>query len=894
MRPFKAILAASVALLMTSVSAWSASPKVQEAVLYVSAPAEIVASVASAGPKASFDLPKFLVANSVQATQGGASLSAVLQPVYAPAKGNQPRERLRYQARVPKARPGAPVQLRFRTGGLSWTPAMSLQFSAQQAHLQVQASLTNKAIDLAGAKLQLMSGRVASARESSESFADFSDYQWYADMMADYGRAGELDQGALHVMADLPAPDLPVGSTRQVPLISADVTASRTYRWDTRPAPGGRDLSESPPVQRAQAVYSFANTTGNALPEGKVAVSEGSTAVGDGYLAWTKAGDTAVIAVSSVRGLTVRRREETMPRPQTWDTQHKITLEVESTREDPLTVRLAEHLRNPYDYDSDTEQRPTYEFSLQPDVGKKDVFTWNLPVPAKGKAEVTYSYAEAIDLRPLRFIEIAPDDSPQEHQYLVESDRAAVQAVKDAWQQRIRRIQAGGHITYRLPVPANVMQSDVIVAGANTLRISLASDANGKPGPFKVVADLVAIAGRSVDDTSNYDSYTFDLAPFLGASRVAYVRLDNPSGGEAFFAWVQAYRVPEGFASRGHEYAVGDATAPVASTPAVAAPPPASIGPRRILFSFLPGTPDEESHIYLDRGYRDSQVVPEFQARTTYLDQRVTYSFAIPLDVSGADFIVDAWGGFAVAVAPDAGGAPGEFHEELNSISLLGWTDHQGRSRRQYGVDLTPYLKNSPSRTVYVDIYSADPTTGWAMAAWSRIEVAALDDAEQSHLGYIRRQTDAQMKREHDRSLLNIRANDKGADVPYVYEDHGSQPEPHSRVVEGNAEVTYRLPLKPDYRGARLLVWVLGDSLVSYAIDDHGKPGAFTDLFRARDKRNQSAIETFTNPDHAEIGLTSQMLDSGAIYVRIRDAAPDQPNGSQIHALSIERPIPGS
>ena len=871
MRPFKAILAASVALLVTSPAAWSASPKVQEAVLYVSAPAEIVASVSSAGPKASFDLPKFLVANSVQATQGGASLSAVLQPVYAPAKGNQPRELLRYQARVPKARPGTPVQLRFRTGGLSWTPAMSLQFSAQQARLQVQASLTNKAIDLAGAKLRLMSGRVASVRDSSAGLSDFPDYEWYADMMADYGRAGELDQGALHAMAEFPAPDLPVGSTRQVPLISADVTASRTYRWDTRPAPGERDLSESPSAQRAQAVYSFANATGKALPEGKVAVSEGSTAVGDGYLAWTKAGDTAVIAVGSVRGLTVRRREEATPRPQTWDTQHKITLEAESTREDPLTVRLAEHLRNPYDYSSDAEQRPTYEFSLQPDIGKKDVFTWNLPVPAQGKAEVSYSYAQAIDLTPLCFIEIIPNDSPRERQYLVESDRAAVQAVKNDWDQRIRRIQAGGHITYRLPVPANVAHADAVVSGANTLRISLASDANGKPGPFKVVADLVAIAGRSLNDASNYDSYTFDLTPFLGASHVAYVRLDNPSGGEAFFAWVDAFRVPEGYPSRAHEYAAGDA--------------PAAAAPRRVLFSFLPDTPDEEKSKFLDRG----TVVLE-RARVAWVDKRMIYSFTIPPDATGADLTVDAWGSVILAVASDAGGTPGEFHEEINIPQLFGRKVYLDQNKQDYPVDLTPYLKDNPSRTVYVALCSADPTTGWGTAAWRRIEVAALDDAEQARLARLRRQMDIFVKDDRARYPLDLRTNSKEAEEPYLYEDRGSHLEPVGRLLEGNAEATYRLPLKPEYRGDRVLVWVLGDFLVSYAIDDHGKPGAFTDVIRARDKYDQKTVEEHAGVPVVTIDLSQPMLDSGAIYIRIRDGAPDLPGAVQIHQLSIIRP----
>jgi hypothetical protein len=836
---------------------WPASVKVQEAVLYVSAPAEVMASVTLAGPSAHFDLPKSLVPNSLQATQGGTNLSALLQPVYAPAKGQRPRELQRYQARVPGARAGTPVQLRFRAGGLSWTPAMSLQFSAQQAHLQVQASLANQALDLTGAKLQLMSGRVAGAQDALSRVSDYPGYDWYEDMLSDYGRtASEEDRGALHAVTELPASDLPVGSTRQVPIISADVAASRTYRWDTHLARGERDLSESARPERAWAVYSFPNATGSALPEGKVTVSEGATAVGDGYLARTPAGQTAVIAVGSVQGLTVRRAEESKPEPKTWENRKTVKLQVESNRAEQVTVHVTEHLQSDREYRREDKTKPVFEFSQQPQIGEEGKFVWDLPVPARGEATLTYSYGESIELTALWILRITPDDGLGERQCIFESDRSPVQLVKDTGGERIRRIQPEGHITYRLTVPSNVPRADLMVGGGNTLRVSLAPEVNGKPGAFTVVADLAAIAGRPVNDASNYSNFTFDLTPYLGENHVAYVRLDNPQGGEAFFAYVDVYRVPEGFSSGGHEYPVGEAAASAPS------------GPRRVLFSFYPGTAEEEKSMLLNRG-----TVVVDKARAAFMSNRMIYSFTVPPNVTGADFIVDAWGSFILAVAGDAGGTPGEFHEEVNIPKLFGRKAYGEESKQDYPVDLTPYLKENPSRTIYVALYSADPTTGWGVAAWRRVEVAALDDTEQARLARLRRQLDLFVKDDRARYPLDLRTNSEEAERSYLYEDRGSHVQPVGRILEGDAAVTYRLPLKPEYRGHQVRVWVLGDFLVSWAADDHGKPGAFTDVLRARDKYDQRTIEEHVGVPVVAIDLSQPMLDSGAIYIKIRDGA---------------------
>jgi len=304
--------------------------------------------------------------------------------------------------------------------------------------------------------------------------------------------------------------------------------------------------------------------------------------------------------------------------------------------------------------------------------------------------------------------------------------------------------------------------------------------------------------------------------------------------------------------------------------------------PRRVLFSFLPRTPAEEECIYLNRG-ADRGV--ESQARIAAIHQKMIYRFTIPPDVTGADFIVEGWGNFAVDVARDAGGGPGEFHEELNTIKLFGRKVYDSRPG-YYGIDLTPYI-DSPSRTVYVAIHAADPTTGWAWAVWRRIEVAALDDTERANLARLGRRVDALVWEERARHPFDLRTNSNEAEAPYLYRDQGSELQPPARIVNGAAEVIYRIPLKQEYAGASLLVYTLGDFLVSYALEDHGRPGRFADVLRARDVHTDQVIEEHGGVPPVPIDILEAMLDSPAIYVRIRDGAPDKPGGVEIHTLSI-------
>lgn len=178
-------------------------------------------------------------------------------------------------------------------------------------------------------------------------------------------------------------------------------------------------------------------------------------------------------------------------------------------------MRVVEHRRGrfEYGYSDEGEAQPTYEFSQQPQTGKKDVFTWDLPVATRGQAAVTYSYLAPMDTTPFRMIAFEPDDSPRERSYLVEAPHTSVGVGEEGG--RYRKIQSDGYILYRFPIPADVQRADLRVWLGQAFRVSLAPEVNGKPGAYTVVADATAIAGRVVRDNSNRSSYTFDLSPFL-------------------------------------------------------------------------------------------------------------------------------------------------------------------------------------------------------------------------------------------------------------------------------------------------------------------------------------------------------------------------------------------
>ncbi len=193
-----------------------------------------------------------------------------------------------------------------------------------------------------------------------------------------------------------------------------------------------------------------------------------------------------------------------------------------------------------------------------------------------------------------------------------------------------------------------------------------------------------------------------------------------PAG--AFLRSAEVVRIPEGFATRAPKYPTTSPDGAKAETPTPQ---------RRALFSFSSFTEAEKPFIYEDTKTWLQDLLWPDRVRVADVDQRIVYVFTIPSDVQSADCTIKVGNQFVIAVAADKDGKPGPFREEINTIALLGHKVFLGENNREYTVDLTPYLKDNPSRRVYIAIYDADPTDGCG-AAIARVAVAVLDDAERA------------------------------------------------------------------------------------------------------------------------------------------------------------------
>ncbi len=195
---------------------------------------------------------------------------------------------------------------------------------------------------------------------------------------------------------------------------------------------------------------------------------------------------------------------------------------------------------------------------------------------------------------------------------------------------------------------------------------------------------------------------------------------------------------------------------PAAATQGAAEAAPGALPTsRRVLYQFNVFTPEEEKCIYSNEGTWKLQMQPT-AARIGDLKQRIIYRFTIPVDVPGAVLYLDLKNNFAVGVAKEQDGKPGEFHEELNAIKWLGRRCFNADNAHEQVVDLTPYLSGNPSRTVYVALYSSNPEGGWGLML-SRVEVAALDADEQTHVDRLRRALAELVERDQKRYRLNFR-----------------------------------------------------------------------------------------------------------------------------------------
>jgi hypothetical protein len=105
-----------------------------------------------------------------------------------------------------------------------------LRLTSAEGRFQTQASITNTALDLTGARLRLMSGYVGGVG---------LDYDAYSQAMADLGRSfSPASEGGLHLVAELPSTDVPKGGIRQVPLRSAGACYLKIADADPSNPPG--------------------------------------------------------------------------------------------------------------------------------------------------------------------------------------------------------------------------------------------------------------------------------------------------------------------------------------------------------------------------------------------------------------------------------------------------------------------------------------------------------------------------------------------------------------------------------------------------------------------------------------------------------------------------------
>jgi len=392
-----------------------------------------------------------------------------------------------------------------------------------------------------------------------------------------------------------------------------------------------------------------------------------------------------------------------------------------------------------------------------------------------------------------------------------------------------------------------------------------------------------------VRDSSNRSTLTFDLTPFISkTSRAVYLLIDDPeltAGGAG--AWVThavVLRVPEGYASRAPKYSVGEQmiAAGVAAGKAVAAaaPAPSPIAPvtppttappaaeRKVLLAFTPYTRQEEEAIYYESGtlhYADGKAVEA--------EGRLIYAFTIPPDVPAATCVVEAGNMFALLVARDDGGKPGPYTEELNALKIVGRKVRNLENRLSYTIDLTPYLKDNPSRTVYLAVR---PAMQYAGAAVFHVEVAALDDAERAQIERRQRRLDAFLREDRDRYQLLFYTNGSAEEAAYLYEDQGRPYGATGRTASGNEYLIYRLPLNEKMGGSQICALIHNTFLVTMALEENGKPGAFREAARGASSMM--------------LDITSAMIAAGAVYLKFQFPRPQDPGGIVIEEISIRRP----
>ncbi len=252
-----------------------------------------------------------------------------------------------------------------------------------------------------------------------------------------------------------------------------------------------------------------------------------------------------------------------------------------------------------------------------------------------------------------------------------------------------------------------------------------------------------------------------------------------------------------------------------------------------------------------------------------------------------ADCTIKVANQFVIAVAADKDGKPGPFREEINTIALLGHKVFFGENNREYTVDLTPYLKDNPSRRVYVAIYDADPSDGCG-AAIARVEVAALDEAERTRWQAAQKQLDQYLAEER-RMVFYVLPDGSKGEAPYLYDAGGSQPQALSRFLDDRTYVVYRLPMRKEGLGRSWFVTLRGDFVISLASEVDGRPGEFHPITRAKDIYGEDLVQRGRNVTTKPVDVTDALVAAGACYVKIADASPEAAPGVTVMRIGLKQ-----
>jgi hypothetical protein len=294
----------------------------------------------------------------------------------------------------------------------------------------------------------------------------------------------------------------------------------------------------------------------------------------------------------------------------------------------------------------------------------------------------------------------------------------------------------------------------------------------------------------------------------------------------------------------------------------------------RAILSFSVFTDAEKPSIYEDtRTWLQDGVWPDPVRVADGEGQRIVYAFTIPPDVDGAYCRILVGNQFVISVAPDQDGKPGEFREEINTISLLGHKVYEGENYRDWVFDLTPYLREGTARKVYVALHDADPSDGYG-AAIARVKLAALDEAGRRTLAREQR-VQNEFVQEQRRTIFYVMANGGKEEARYLYKEGGPQKIGLYRVLEGASSVIYHLPATEEDAGLSWFVRAAKDFLISLAPERNGRPGEFIPVERGRDVFDADELEGGWRWSHY-IPIDQRLIADGGCYVKIEDANPEQ------------------